>query len=86
MAYNTVIAKSPSSRTISELISKAKNGDQGAQYQLGLKYLDGNGVKKNDDEAKKWLRKAALQGNPGAITILCILENDIDDSDIKYDD
>lgn len=37
-----------------------------AQLTLGIKYLHGQGVAKNEAEALLWLRKAAEQGQPEA--------------------
>jgi len=44
----------------------AERGDSGAQSLLGLIYLNGNGVQRNDSEAIKWYRRAADQGNADA--------------------
>ena len=40
----------------------AEQGDADAQYNLGLMYDNGRGVKQDDFEAVKWYRKAAEQG------------------------
>ena len=40
----------------------ADQGDQNAQYHLGLCYEYGKGVKKDMKQAVKWYRKAAEQG------------------------
>ena len=40
----------------------AKQGDASAQFNLGLMYHKGLGVKQDDVEAVKWYRKAAKQG------------------------
>ncbi len=43
-----------------------KAADQGhdeAQYNLGLCYVNGDGVAKDVAEAEKWFRKAAAQGD-----------------------
>ncbi len=53
-------------RAIDELKQVAYAGDVHAQVQLGLIYLTGDGVEKNDAEAMKWLRKAADQDDPAA--------------------
>ena len=42
---------------------RAEAGDPIAQYDLGMMYLDGDGVGKDSKEAVKWFRKAADQGN-----------------------
>jgi hypothetical protein len=44
----------------------AEKGDAEGQYDLGLMYLDGLGVPKNDAEAVNWFRKAANQGYTAA--------------------
>lgn len=44
----------------------AEQNHAGAQYQLGNMYESGEGVGKNRDEALKWLRLAATQGNQDA--------------------
>jgi hypothetical protein len=44
----------------------AENGYAVAQYNLGLMYQFGLGVKKNQKEAKKWFQKSADQGLPEA--------------------
>src|SRR5712675_2949013 len=41
-----------------------KTGGVSTQLELGSMYLLGAGVQTNDDEAVKWLRKAAEQGDP----------------------
>ena len=45
----------------SPYLEAAERGDAEAQINLGLCYLNGNGVPKNPDEALKWLSKAAKQ-------------------------
>lgn len=47
----------------SELAKSAKNGDLVAQRDLGICYLNGSGVKQNDDKAYEWLLKAASCGD-----------------------
>ncbi|MEI8120428.1 MAG: tetratricopeptide repeat protein [bacterium] len=41
----------------------AEGGDAEAQYQLGLKFVNGQGVEKDEAEAVRWYRKAAEQGH-----------------------
>ena len=47
--------------------SEAKKGDKEAQYQLGLRYLNGTGVKRDRVQACKWLKLAAQQGHALAL-------------------
>src|SRR3977135_312925 len=53
-------------KVIVDLKEMAAAGDVKSQVQLGLAYLTGDGVHKDDAEAVKWLRKAADQDNPVA--------------------
>lgn len=54
---------SPAEKT---LIEKAKRGDAVSQDSLGLLYLKGQGVRKDESEAVKWFQQAAEQGNAEA--------------------
>lgn len=51
-------------KAIANLKQNANDGDVGAQVQMGVIYLTGDGVTKDDAEALKWFRKAADQDNP----------------------
>jgi uncharacterized protein len=44
----------------------ADSGDASAQYLLGLKYYEGEGVPQHYEEAVKWWRLASAQGNANA--------------------
>lgn len=44
----------------------AEKGQAVAQYSLGLLYANGQGVPKDDAQARQWYEKAALQGHAGA--------------------
>jgi len=50
------------SQDIKQNTEEAASGDASAQYTLGLKYTNGEGVAKDKNEAVKWFRKAAEQG------------------------
>lgn len=52
--------------TIESLIHAANKGDRNAQYDLGMRYQYGNGVKKSRIKAHRWLSKSAQAGNPQA--------------------
>ena len=45
-----------------ELIKKAEDGDAEAQYQLGLAYYNGDGIKQNNNKAYYWFQKAIELG------------------------
>ena len=49
--------------TFEQVKKAAEQGDALAQYRLGLHYVDGRGVAKDNAEAAKWYLKAAEQGN-----------------------
>ena len=44
----------------------ARKGDKTAQYDLGIKYLNGDGVPKDYSQSLLWLKKSAGQGFPEA--------------------
>ena len=53
-------------KTIEFQTKRADEGFATAQYDLGLRYLTGDGVRRNRDAALLWLRKAADQGHTQA--------------------
>jgi TPR repeat protein len=66
-------APQPSMTDVASLQAKAQVGDADAQVQLGQAYEGGSGVRRNDEEAAKWYRKAANQGNQAAEVAFGIL-------------
>ncbi|MGP8201082.1 MAG: tetratricopeptide repeat protein [Limisphaerales bacterium] len=52
------------------LIQEADGGIDGAQFLLGLRYLEGQGVPKDNAKGIEYLKKAAAQGKIGAINKL----------------
>ena len=48
----------------------AKLGEASAQAKVGIAYLEGSGVKRDDEEGVGWLRKSAAQGNDEAKRVL----------------
>ena len=57
-------------KPIKEVKAKAEAGDAESEVELGLRYLDGKDVPKNQVEAVKWYRKAAEQNYARAQTNL----------------
>ena len=53
-------------RTLAWLQERAANGDAGAQFRLGEKYLTGDGVDKSLLLARTWLEKALASGSDEA--------------------
>ena len=51
-----------SAQSIAELKKQAAAGDAKAQYNLGVSYVNGEGVARDEAEAVRWFRKAAEQG------------------------
>ncbi|UXN04929.1 tetratricopeptide repeat protein [Bartonella sp. HY406] len=58
---------------IETLEKQAELGDVEAQYKLGMIYLRGEGTRRHDVNAFKWLRLAALNGNKAAIHPLTMI-------------
>jgi hypothetical protein len=54
-------------------IENATNGVESSQYRLGMRFLNGDGVPKDESVGKQWLDKASAQGNLGAKTALAAL-------------
>ena len=59
---------------IKELMDKALAGDPDAQLFLGQRYQEGNGIDQNIQEAMRWLKLSAEQGNVYAPHILKKIE------------
>jgi predicted Zn-dependent protease len=53
-----------------DYLASARLGEAWAQGKVGQAYLDGNGVKRNDDEGFDWLRKSAAQGDADSKRLL----------------
>jgi TPR repeat protein len=50
-----------------KLLAKAEKGDAAAQYEVGVRYRDGDGMMENPAAALEWFRKSATQGNTQAM-------------------
>lgn len=60
---------------------KAEAGSATAQYNLAFRYLNGDGVKADHTEAKKWLQTSAKQGNKlAAKTLQQVLAQEADEA------
>src|ERR1700677_3481591 len=53
-------------KSLADLRTLAARGDAGAQYQMGVRYDEGEGVLKDDAQAVQWFQRAADQGNVDA--------------------
>ena len=53
---------------INELITRAEVGDPAAQTNLGICYMHGDGVERNEEKALFWYLRAAEQEEPSALT------------------
>ncbi len=51
----------------------AGEGNAAAEYNLGLRYREGDGVAVDEDEAVKWLQKAAARQSSDAQVALGVL-------------
>ena len=56
----------PSAQELADLRALAEAGDTEAQYNLGLRYANGDGVSQDDAVAVTWYRLAAEQGHARA--------------------
>lgn len=53
-------------KTVEFQKKRAEEGSSVAQYDLGLRYLKGDGVEKDEEAGRKWLEKSAKDGNTQA--------------------
>jgi TPR repeat protein len=53
-------------RTVEFQKARAEAGSETAQYDLGVRYMKGDGVKRDFVLARTWLEASAKQGNSGA--------------------
>ena len=54
-------------------MQEAEQGSASAQFMLGRRYLYGDGVAEDEEQARRWLEKAAAQGELDAQATLLIL-------------
>ncbi|HEY1797686.1 MAG TPA: tetratricopeptide repeat protein [Stellaceae bacterium] len=66
-------APAPVSDRMTDLTIKAKAGDTGAEYDLGLIFARGDGVPQDYAKAVGWFREAAINGNVPAQFNLAVL-------------
>jgi hypothetical protein len=51
---------------VNRILNRADAGDSSAQYEMALRYADGEGVPQNYRDAMAWFAKAAANGNDNA--------------------
>ena len=51
-------AASLQAKSLDEVRAEAERGDAAAQFALGMKYINGDGIAEDDTEAVKWFQKA----------------------------
>ncbi len=68
----------PKPDTLEWYLQNAEKGDASAQFELGRRYANGDGVAEDKAEAMKWYRMAAEQGNADAQCGLGLLYRDRD--------
>ncbi len=61
-------------RVINFQRQNAVSGNPSSQYDLGMRYVKGDGVEKDDKQAMEWLKLAAQNGNSRAQKELTALE------------
>jgi hypothetical protein len=65
-------------RTVEFQKKRASEGSQSAQYELGVRYLKGDGVEKDEAAGRKWLESSAKTGYSPAIKKLQELDKAAD--------
>jgi len=69
-AKNTAEKEAVLKRTIEFQKKRAEEGSMAAQYDLGKRYLMGDGLERDLAAARKWFEAAAKQGHEGAVARL----------------
>ncbi len=72
-AYDLAVERGDYATAMRELRPLAEQGLASAQFNLGLHYDNGQGVLKDDAQARQWYEKAAVQGHADAQVNLGIL-------------
>jgi hypothetical protein len=65
-ARPTSINASPQAKTLDDLRKLAERGDADAQWDMGYRYHNGQGVPHDDAQAVRWFQRAAVQGHVNA--------------------
>ncbi|MDT8429784.1 MAG: tetratricopeptide repeat protein [Pseudomonadales bacterium] len=60
------LVQEPTEIPLGALVEQAENGNDDAQFELGLRYLSGTGLVQDEFQAASWFRKAAEQDNMNA--------------------
>ena len=63
----TVVFAQEAPRDLKTLMEDAEDGEIAAQFELGNRYLSGDGVEADNFEAARWFRMAAEQGHIAAM-------------------
>jgi len=67
VSENTVLndsIQSSDKNSLKDLIKAAEQGDAAAQFKLGFRYVDGQGVPQDYNKARECYSKTAAQGYP----------------------
>lgn len=67
---NAALAKKDYSTAFPKFSVLAQRGNPAAQFNLGVFYLYGQGVQKDEKQAYEWFAKSAVQGNARALQVL----------------
>ena len=65
-ARPTSVNASPQAKTPDDLRKLAEQGDAEAQWDMGFRYHNGQGVPQDDAQAVRWFQRAAEQGHVNA--------------------
>jgi putative methionine-R-sulfoxide reductase with GAF domain len=65
-ARSTSVNASPQAKTPDDLRKLAEQGDAEAQWDMGFRYHNGQGVPQDDAQAVRWFQRAADQGHVNA--------------------
>ncbi|NDC10778.1 MAG: sel1 repeat family protein [Oxalobacteraceae bacterium] len=73
MTFPVIALGAEPASDLTQLVRSAQSGDAKAQFTLGLKYAQADGVARNEAEGTKWLMKSAEQGYTDAEFIVGVM-------------
>ena len=67
---NTALAQKDYNAAFPKFLALAQQGNAIAQFNVGVFYINGQGVRKDEKQAYEWFAKSAAQGNARAIEVM----------------
>ena len=72
-SYHVLTAPANEAKAVAWVQEMAERGDAHAQYELGYRYLYGEGVRRDVEEAVEWIHRAGEGGSAEGQTVLGLI-------------